>query len=348
MKHSIRYFVLLLIIFAYSVSFYSCTKENPTTSNGPLIVDSNIFFWHVDTLHMIPTGDFYIADTNNIFVPGEPYALYKKDGIISYIDYKDNSFGCTCVSGSNINNVYFGGIDKSTSKSKLKKWNGNTIMDIPIPFDTMTYIGNIFAISDNDVWMITIRTRINSYILHYVNGSFDIKRLDSDLSGGVFFTDNNGSLFLLAGKPMPDNNYGIYILKLENNNWKVVCNDYINNSSEMGDYIGFSGDKILRGGSSGIYYFTGNNWDKFIGTGNNIAPRFNAAGDSPQNIMFIGLFNEVQTLIFYYDGNIIYKLPYPANIYANYSYMKYQSGIFYLTTFEGGSPNYLVTAKLKK
>jgi len=348
MKHSIIYFVLLVIISIFTFSIYSCNKENPTTSNNPGIVDSNIFEWHVDTIHEIPMGDFYVADSNNIFIPGNQKSVYIKNGTVNYIDHNDNNFGCNCVNGSNINNVFFGGTAKSTFRPLLKKWNGSGLIDINVPIDSNTYIANILALSDNDIWMTTPRTSIDCFVIHFLNGSFFYSHLEHTSTGGLLFMDNFGVLYMLSGKPATNNYEYVYVLKYENDTWNKITSDSVSNTSEIGGYIGFSGDKILRGGNSGIYYFTGNSWDRYISVGDNIVPKYIAAGDSPQNIMFIGRLNDQQNYIFYFDGKTIYKLPYPTTDNINYTYMKYKSGIFYLATFDADNLNYFVTARLRK
>ncbi|MCX6164309.1 MAG: hypothetical protein NTU73_05520, partial [Ignavibacteriae bacterium] len=140
-------FVLLLIVIA--ISFFSCNKDdNPIKPTPPsdLIIDSNFFDWKIDTIGGTLGGlDFYVADTNKIFIPGSLFGIFINNGTIIRINYlsSEQYFQAYCVNGTNENNVYFGGC-KNTPNGKayprLKKWDGSSITNIPLPEDTCSIL----------------------------------------------------------------------------------------------------------------------------------------------------------------------------------------------------------------
>ncbi|MCX6164948.1 MAG: hypothetical protein NTU73_08855 [Ignavibacteriae bacterium] len=350
-KHLIMKSVNLILIFTLFlvtlvISISSCNKDNPVNiSNGSVIVDSNVFNWKIDTLYMNPTGDCYIADTNNIIIPGVPNSVFINNGVVTYINHNYNEFVCYCVNGTDINNVYLGGINGVTSKPKLKKWNPGGIVDIPVPDSISACIQNIVCNSENDIWMSTTK----NIIFHYFNQSFEIYRLESGYEAGVVFKNASNSIYSEYIKFITNDSYYVTVFKFENNSWVQVCKDSIDSNTEMGDYIGFSEDKILRRGKTGIYYFTGNNWEKYANFGSRIDYIYCAGGNAPQNIMFSGYFNHVQGGLFFFNGDKLFKTPYnklPYNV--SYRNINYKFDKYYITTSDASFENYLLTAKLKK
>ncbi len=221
--------VLLLILISLMLS--ACEKENknnPVTPPETLIIDSNLFDWKIDIMYNHIPLDLYIADTNQIIIPSNPYSVYWNNGKINYINHNDNDFSANCADGTDINNVYIGGETISDRKPKLKRWNGSTIEDIPLPADTSNEICSIISISENDVWMSTLR----NIIYHYQNGLFTKYKLDSintnGQMGGMLFKDNFNSLFALATIRKAGNYYSYYIYKYYNNSWKYICEDSVN------------------------------------------------------------------------------------------------------------------------
>jgi hypothetical protein len=338
--------VYILFIITIVLCISSCNKDNPVnSSNSPAIVDSNIFNWNFDTLYMNPTGDCYIADTNNIIVPGFPNSVYIKNGVVTYINHNYNEFVCCCANGTDINNVYLGGINGVTSKPKLKKWNPGGTVDIPVPDSISTCIQNIVCNSENDIWLSTTK----NIIFHYANQFFEIYQLETGYEAGIIFKYSYSNLYSQYIKFITNDSYYVTVFKFENNSWIQICKDSINNNTEMGDFIGFSDGKILRRGKTGIYYFTGNNWEKYANFGSSINYIYCAGGNAPQNILFSGYFNHVQGGLFFFNGNILFKTPYnklPDNV--SYNNINFKFDRFYITTNDASFENYLLTANLKK
>lgn len=345
-KKSIFSVPIIVIFFCLIISLCSCENDdNPIKpSNDPVIIDSNLFDWHFDTIYTIPGSNMYIADTNKIFLPGYPYSVYFNNGSIQYINHNDNDFGAECANGTNVNNVYIGGTSISNYRSILKKWNGNGIENIIMPIDTSNKITRIEIISENNIWISTLR----NIIYHYSNQTFTTYRLDSGLIAGIVFKDNNQNLFAQFGKFSTGEYDYIYMFKLLNSSWVLILKDSINENTEIGDFIGFSEGYILRSGKSSIYYFNGNIWEKYINLGNNLRPFIAAGGESRTNMMFRASINSSQDYIFYYNGMMIYRTPSYFLPYPNVREICFKFDRFYLSINHNEFINYLGMAKLKK
>ncbi len=346
LKRKTIYFVSrLLASVCLTLTFISCDKENPVIppSTNPLIVDSNFFDWHFDTLQISPMFGMYIADTNKVIIPGNHYSTYINNGSIQYISHNDNDFEGWCVNGTDINNVYIGGASISQYRTKLKRWNGVGIEDIAMPIDTSCRIISIETISENDIWISTNK----SIIYHYSNQFFTTYRLDSELVDGLIYKDNIGGLYAALVKIFYGlNSHMLYMFKFENNSWIEVCKDSVSENSELQIFIGFSESKMLRSGKTGIYYFNGNKWEKYVNLGNTLRP-YLACGSSAENIMFRADEGN-QSYLFHYDGNRLYRnsdLMFPDPSFMS---MQYKFGRFYVTINEDWMGySYLGIAKFK-
>lgn len=338
-------FSLLIIVI---ISIISCNKDdNPvSSSNIPNIVDSNYFDSLCYTIYVDPANDIYIADTNQILIPANPYSVFMNNGTINYINHNDNNFVANCADGTNINNVYIGGMSGPDSKPKLKKWDGNGITDIPLPYDTTACICSIVMVSENDIWMGTEK----NFVFHYVNGSFSIYKFDENIVTSSVYKDNDGGLFILAWKYIQNAFIYQYIYKYENNIWNQIYKDSVTNNTEMGACIGSCGGKILRNGKSGIYCFDGYIWEKYVNIPSAIGHEYLAAGGNSTDILFHGEYNYnyIQDYLFYYNGNVIYKLPLYGYPNICYNCIRYKFGRYYITTNDCSCNNRFVILKFKK
>jgi len=303
-KYLSRITLYILGMLQLLIIIQSCDNDNlidPPSSN-PSIVDSIYFIWELDTMWIVPMEDMYIADTNKIFIPGSPYSVYINNGSIQHINHNDPDFGSYCINGTSSTNVYIGGISKTHGNTKLKKWNGNYVEDILMPFDTGR-ITRIEPITENDIWISTN----NNIIYHFYNQSFTTYRLDSGLSLGTIFRDKYGNLFSQYYKFTQGNYDYLYSFKFENNSWIQVLIDSLFVGSNIYRFIGFIDNYILRSGNSGIYNFSGSKWELLINPGNNLKP-YLAGGESSTNIMFQAedRFNDY---VFYFDGKTIFRMP---------------------------------------
>jgi hypothetical protein len=331
-KKSIFSVPVYIVILYLVVSLISCDKENPIVPpppSNPLVIDSNFFDWHIDTARGTLGGlqfGMYIADTNRIFISGTIYGIFFDNGTLRKIKYLDNdpNFKAYCVNGTNVNNVYFGGAaDDGTQKSKLKIWNGNYIKDIDLPDDSSARILSIEVISDNDIWMSTD----HNVIYHYNTLPVTSYKLETGLKSGMIQKDNYGNLFAYYIKNLPEMNNLFYIFKYENNNWIQIYKDSTFPGSELTIGRSFVNNQCIRKGLTGYYYFTGNNWQKFLNLGGLIYGHA-CGGKSFDNILLNGFEEGVGLGVFYYDGKQIYRQPYyylpePAVFDIQYKFGRY-------------------------
>ncbi|MCX6164308.1 MAG: hypothetical protein NTU73_05515, partial [Ignavibacteriae bacterium] len=200
-------------------------------------------------------------------------------------------------------------------------------------------------ISDNDLWMSTNR----NIIYHYNNSNITTYKLENGLSDGFIHRDNTGILYSHYIKY-----YGLmydasfYLFKFENNNWIQINRDTIYLNSEFGYYGGIVNNQFTRKGLTGFYYFSGNNWVKFINTGNSLIGLL-CAGNSFTNVLFHGIEEGIGNLLFYYNSSQIYRQ-------RNYHftgemiyYIQFKFGRFYFSSEDFGNwETYLGTGTFKK
>jgi len=342
MKKSILSVPLYIVCLYLLSTLISCNKENPITPPPvPSILDSNYLDWSFDTIDIKIEYGIFVADTDNIFIPGRPYLININGGLVNYINYNDNDFGSHCITGTNINNVFIGGISLSLSKSKLKKWNGSTIEDIALPMDTSSLF-NLLAVSENDVWMTTTK----NIIYHYSNHLITTFRLDSNFSGGIIFKDNVGNIYSSFYVIKTGDYEYLNIYKFVNDTWVQVSKDSANRNLGIGYFIGFSGDKYLRNNASSIDYFNGTNWEKYINLNGIIRP-YISGGGSPENILFQADEN-YQAYVFYYDGTKFYRTPNRIFPDLTFGDMQYKFGRYYLSIEQDWfGKSYLGTGKIR-
>lgn len=332
-------FVIVLLCLGL---FSSCTDESPIVySNDPIVVDSNLFDWKLDTILTKPMKYFYVADTNNIFIAGFPYSVHINNGLIQYINHNDWDFSPYCLNGTSLTNVYIGGNGVSSGNSKLKRWNGTVIENIILPADTTDRIVRIEPISDNDIWMSTA----SNTIYHYVNNTVTTYKLDKSLDYGIIFRDELGNLYAQFDSYFVGSLDFIFsIYKYENNTWTQVYRDSVTRNSEMQYYIGFGGTKMLRTGKTGIYYFTGSEFLSYIHLGSHYTPLL-AGASGPNNTLFLAEENNFNTNIFYYDGKKVYKTPNQHFPSLPNEEMQYKFDRFYFLIDISQYENYFGTAK---
>ena len=327
LKLLLSLYILILLFPLLLIS--SCSEEeipvNPP-QNNPLIYDSSYFEWDYDTIHVSPQINFFIADTNKIFIPQGIYLAYLNNGVTTYINIGDPDFRGFCANGTDINNVYIGGVNSIHLSSSLKRWDGVFIKDIAMPVDTATFIRSIEIISPNEIWLSTNE----NIIYHYLNNNFVSYRFDENLKAGYVYKDNSGNLYSRFYDPIPGDYDYLYMYKFENNKWELVCKDSANRQTGIGYVIGFSDKKMLRSGIDGIYCFNGFGWSKYIHLGNIIKPHI-AAGENERNILIHAEYIN-DDYRFYFDGNHIYRLPNKDMPYVAINTMQFKYNRFYTST----------------
>lgn len=338
---------LFFITLLCSWLFSSCSENNPIIhSNDPVIVDSNYFNWKFDTLQIRPSLGMYIADTNQVFIPGNHYMMYINNGSVKYKSYNDNDFAGWCIAGTSINNVYIGGSSITLNRTKLKSWDGTVVRDIEMPIDTSTIIFSIETVSPNDIWIATHKP----IVYRYFNQSFTTYRfdsVDSKLSTGIIFKDKSGDLFVHFLKLTSSGYDYVFMFKFNNDSWIQVSIDSLSQNSRLQTFCGFSDNKMLYSGRSGLYYFTGSNWDMYVNIPNSLSGILRCSGRDAKSVLFQAD-EDHQSYLFYYDGMQFYRIS--NYIFPNIALesLQYKFGRYYITTGEDFLGNsFFYTAKFK-
>lgn len=325
---------LALMILLCLGLFSSCSEDNPIThSTDPIIVDSNYFNWKFDTIQIRPSLGMYIADTNQVFIPGNHYLTYINNGSVNYKSYNDNDFAGWCIAGTSINNVYIGGSSISLNRSKLKMWDGAVVRDIEMPIDTSNRIFSIEAVSSNDIWLATDKP----IVYHYLNQSFTIYRfdsIDSKLNAISIFKDKYGGLFVNFTKHTSGDYDYVYMFKFDNDTWKHVSFDSLSLNGRLYFFGGFSDNKILYSGKSGLYYFNESKWDMYVNFGNNLLSSLWSCGRDANSVLFQAVENNFSTYLYYYDGKQFYRNSNLIFPYHGFMGMQYKFGRFYISMGE--------------
>lgn len=339
-----------------TITLFSCYDNSviaPQPSE-PLITDSSFFDWKIQTAYgsLSLPYQFYVADTNKVFIAGNTYGIFFDNEKVKQIRYHDlyPQFEANCVNGTSENNVYFAGSAGGfTRRSQMVHWNGSSITGIEFPDDSSIVIGNIEIVSENDMWMSTD----HNIIYRYYNAHVISYKLDSGFTNGRVFLDGNGELLASYYKPI----YGCpsacsficNLYRYENNNWNIISidtSDY--SSSELQADIRKINSEIIRIGKTGIYYRSGNSWQKFINTGGLINLR-SIAGENRNNVLMYGIDDVDGLCTYYFNGSKIYRQPgnsYPEpSIYS----LQYKFGRYYMTTHDYFDfVTYLYVATFKK
>lgn len=340
-----------------TLTMYSCYDNSVVTSPPPaepLITDSSFFDWKIKTAYgsLSLPYQFYVADTNKVFVAGNTYGIFFDNETVKQIRYHDlyPQFEANCVNGTSPNNVYFAGSAGGlTRRSHMVHWSGSSITGIEFPDDSSIVIGNIEIVSENDIWMSTRR----NIIYRYYNSQVYSYKIDSGFTNGRVFLDGNGELMASYYRPIygcpSDCSFICNLYRFENGNWNVITSDTSDySSSELQPEIGKINSGIIRTGKTGVYYRSGNSWQKFINTGGLINLR-SIAGENRSNVLMYGPEDGVGNSTFYFDGSKIYRQPdnsYPQPVIYS---MQYKFGRYYMTTHDYFDfVTYLYVATFKK
>ena len=345
-RQFINYFFKGFFISFLLFMILSCNKNDIPIipPEEPSILDSNFFDWQIDTIQTSPGYDMFMADTNTLYIPGVPYFYCYSNGSSRYINYNDNDFTAWCVNGTDNNNIFIGGDSRSKYQSRLKRWNGASIEEIVMPSDSANQISRIEVISNNDIWLSTLR----NIIYHYSNNSFETFVLDTGLTWGRVYKDNNNNLFVCIGRNLGGvyPNFISYIFKFENNSWLQIWSDTVSSSSEFRGFSGFTDNQILYSGKSGMYYFSNNSIIKFI----NFNLEMNiylSTGKNLNNVLFDGREeNSGHEALNFYDGNKIYRQPTKYLPTMSFASLQHKYDRYYFSLY-GDYEHYFGILKLK-
>jgi len=346
-----------MLILLTTLTIYSCYDNSivtPPPPAEPLITDSSFFDWKIKMAYgsLAPEYQFYVADTNKVFVAGSTYGIFFDNETVKQIRYHDiyPQFEARCVNGTSTNNVYFAGSAGGlTRRSQMVHWNGSSITGIEFPDDSSVVISNIEIVSDNDIWMSTD----HNIIYRYYNSKVYSYEIDSGFTNGSVFLDANGNLYAYYVKPL----YGCpsscvflnHLYRFDNNSWNLTEMDTISQSTEFQSDPRRMNNDLIRIGKTGIYYRSGNSWQKFINTGGFISNLYNIAGENRNNVLMSGYDETAGFCTYYFNGLKIYRQPQDSYPKPVIYFMQYKYGRYYMTTYDYFDfVTYLYVATFKK
>jgi hypothetical protein len=229
MKKSILSVPVYIIFLFLVVTLISCNKENPITPPPPsdYQFDSARYRWKVTELpHR--SGYFvdpWAPDTNEIFLPNVELnnITHIKNDQINIIDFGDSVIG-GFMSGFSPNEGYYICIEviNGLGVPLLKRWNGNSFIDIHIKYDLTTnfVIGSALFKSPTEMWF-----SASSGIIHKYDG------------------------VVMTHYHLPDTNVGRQQLFYDENNHLKILTTIFNTTIDTLQF-----DRI--------YEFNGNSWEK--------------------------------------------------------------------------------------
>lgn len=224
MKKFISFPVLLITVSIFTGIFNNCNEDNQIIIpiDTEYAFDSARYDWSFDSI----PGEiftFNAFDTSNIFLLGVRAIIHYDGANLNYHYYADNSFYPLSIGSYNKNSIYIGGDDNSVKNSgmpRLKKWNGLTFEEIPIPNpnNNRYQFSAIFGVNEDETWMGSTR----GDLIHYNQGNFEFLRLDSTFYFTMFGNDDLGNFYSVAVKTVFDSlttNY-LNIYKKVNDQWQ--------------------------------------------------------------------------------------------------------------------------------
>lgn len=299
----LKLIIYILLNIAVIIFLSSCSEDPvkpPPEEKHIQVIDSNIFDWEFEMLPGYVIVGISVVDSNKIFLAGNPNTLYYNGTSFTIICQNSSDFSAECVTALDENNVYIGGNDNifPVSSSKLKKWNGSSIEEIPFPLDSSHGIAYIYIEGINSIWLATNSNKVYHY--DGINITTYFIPIPSIYNPSVF-KENNGNLFLFGLHPLSGGNDIHSTFKFENNTWQPVTQDTVNVTTELGIRVLQCGNDILRNGRNKIFYFTGISWGNLIETPD-IEQQYSISGPSINNFMIFGYHRIFGPKPIYYDG----------------------------------------------
>jgi hypothetical protein len=308
-------FVFVLMV---SIAILSCSEDpvSPPPPDETLITDSSFFDWNIQVAYgSITEGyQFYVADTNKVFVAGNIFLTFFDNGTPRQLSYHsvNPDFWAKCVNGTSENDVYIGGTyDNGLERNaQMMHWNGSSFSIIDFPNDTSWNANNIEIASSNDIWISTDR----SFIYRYYNQVIYTYRLDSGYIGGSIVIDIWGNIFASYSKYIysagSSYKWIFHLYRFNGNTFNIIQNDTLNSeTSEVTSNLGKIDTDLIRTGRTGIYYYTANNWLKFVNTNNSVNALRSVAGSNRNNIVFLESEVNYGFFVYHFNGSKIYRQP---------------------------------------
>ncbi|MDQ1265061.1 MAG: hypothetical protein QG635_211 [Bacteroidota bacterium] len=288
LKRKTIYFVSRLLAIVYlTLTFISCSDENPVISPDNYGFDSARFNWTEDTIgnQSMYNYAFWVPDTSNIFlIDAYSNTLLKLDNRNKTFYTFSNNILISVLLGPDLNNGYMFGTDVTEGNTKFLVWKyiGNSfvmIQEIPIPFSTRLWQG--YYVSQSEMWFIG---RDDGFIAKYDGSSITQYRLPDTLLYMDIFADKQNKIKITALGEEIRNPYPLlinYIFEYDdiNNNWNVVFREYYDFSLVVLDRQIFGVKKRA------IYSFNGQTFQKILDFSNYLITTGDMEGLSISNFM---------------------------------------------------------------
>jgi len=279
----------------------SACSEDPVTPQEPEF-DPPRYEWKVDTLNGY-IADIWAENQENVFLAGTFNKwIYYNGQVYQYINY-DNDFGAYTITGLDRSNVYFGGIDFSTLRPMIKKWNGSAFENTFVNDTSNGRSGiiSLLANSSNEIWMGSFNGRI------YLNNGISLSTyyFDPLMEIGPFLKDEYNNLYVHGTiwyfNP-PDDSLKVFIYKMNDNKWDLVYYKFFNNNTtDTSMNIHNIGNEIAGVNYNGIRKFDGKNFHTVIPASNfRIYPRY--FGNSFADILCPGTKGDFVYDFFHWNG----------------------------------------------
>ena len=330
-----------IFIILFSILIISCSENlvSPIQEDG---FDSARFNITREKGLIIDARDFYMPDTSNVYCINFLQLAYIQGNNVKYFFYGDN-FQALSINGYDNNNIYIGGTDfyapTNQEKPRLKKWIGDGFQEIPIP-DTSNkgnWIGHIFFVSENELWLGCRK----GLIYRYDGLNFTKYIFDTTYEYGYFLRDEYGTLFCSQYRDSFNaiGTYGKFwfqFYKFINNNWELTSSHIFETGVSQRLYPVNVGNEMLAVGEDGIYKFDGINFWKIINL-SQFNPGFPIGGTGSNNLMVWGN-TKIYTgnyYFFHWNGNkwSVENKMFPISIVI----IRYVENTF--VGFEGYGPN---------
>jgi hypothetical protein len=279
----------------------SACSDDPVTLQEPEF-DPPRFDWKVDTLNGY-IADIWAENQENVFLAGTFNKwIYYNGQVYQYINY-DNDFGAYTITGLDRFNVYFGGIDFTTARPMLKKWNGSAFENTFVNDTSNGRSGiiSLLANSSGEIWMGSFNGR--AYLKNGI--SLTTYYFDPLMEIGPFLKDEHNNLYVHGTiwyfNP-PDDSLKVFIYKMNDNKWDLVYYKFFNNNTtDTTMNIRNVGNEIAGVNYNGVRRFDGTDFQKIIvPNGFSIIPRY--YGNSFADIICTGTQDGYIVKIHHWNG----------------------------------------------
>jgi hypothetical protein len=224
--------VKVLAVIIAGIILYSCSNENPVTTNNNPKFDTSRFNWQSIEMKDSDFGQgiwsLWSPDTSEVFMcTWNNFLIHYKNGQFSEIQYGPNIY-MSSIDGLSPTEGYIIGIERLTDKDipHIEKWNGSTFTNVPVnySFENTFVVSRTFVKSSTEMWISSSKGLV--YKFDGVNlTKFSLP--DTIMYAGNFIYDENNRLryltsFFNTGIDTLERNY---VYEFNGQNWTKVYQD---------------------------------------------------------------------------------------------------------------------------